>query len=201
MMKKMMMRALLLVLAMSLVACGEEDRMADAQQQITLSADVTMATKDENATEATVGGETVVEKPTNQKPVVASGLFSLTYEGVKITPNEAFDAAALPEAQSLYTVPSCALEGTDNVYNYGAFEVTAYDEGKGEFVYSVYFIDPNMTTDEGLALGDDLSRVLELYGDGYTEESGTYVYTRSGTQLRLIVENDSVVSIEYRMAT
>ena len=200
MMRKLILLTLIALLALNLAACGEEDQVAEPQQQITLGADVTMATKDENATEATTGAEVPVEKPTPQKPVVSSGLFCLTYEGVKITPNEAFDASALPEALSLYTVPSCALEGTDNVYNYGAFEVTAYNEGNGEFVYSVYFMDPNMTTDEGLALGDDLNRVLELYGDDYTEESGTYVYTRSGTQLRLIVENDSVVSIEYRMA-
>ncbi len=200
-MRNYILITLMLALALNLAACGEEERVAEPQQQITMSAEATMATKDENATEATVGEEAQVEKPTAQKPVVQSGIFCLTYEGVTITPNEAFDASALPEALSLYTVPSCALEGTDNVYNYGAFEVTAYNEGNGEFVYSIYFIDPNMTTDEGLALGDDLNRVLELYGDGYTEESGTYVYTKSGTQLRLIVENDSVVSIEYRMAS
>lgn len=200
-MKKWMIPVLALVLLLSLTACGVEKELADPQQQITLGADVTMATKDENAADATVGTVIEPEKPTYSSPIVENGVFALTYEGVQIVPAEAFDATAMPEALSVFQVPSCALEGTDNLYNYGALEVTAFDEGKGEFVYSIYFLDPNLTTDEGLALGDDAAKAMELYGDGYAEVGGEYIYTRSNTQLRLIVEGGTVVSIEYRMVT
>lgn len=189
-MKKFIAMMLALTMLLCLTACGGDDEAA-GDQQITLGADVTEATK----------GADVTEAPTEDAPVAAGGVFAFTYDGVEIIPGEAFDASALPEAASVYEVPSCALEGTDNVYNYETFEVTAYDEGKGEFVYSIYFIDPNLTTNEGLALGDDLSKAVELYGDDYEEIEGEYVYTKNNTQLRLIVENETVVSIEFRLVT
>ena len=188
-MKKFIAMLLALMMVLYLTACGEEEPAGD--QQITLGAEVTEATKGadatEEATEAPVEGH--------------RSAFSFVYEDVYITPGAAFDASLLPEAASVYEVPSCALVGTDNVYNYELFEVTAFDEGNGEFVYSIYFIDPNLTTDEGLALGDGLDRVLELYGEHYEDMDGELVYTASNTQLRLILENDVVVSIEYRMVT
>jgi hypothetical protein len=93
------------------------------------------------------------------------------------------------------------LEGTDNVYNYDTFEITAYDEGKGEFIYSIYFIDPNLTTPEGLALGDTLDKAISLYGDGYTQEDSAYTYVGGNTMLVIILQNDAIASIEYRMVT
>lgn len=194
-MKKFIAMILALTMVLCLTACGGNEEAA-GDQQITLGANVTEATKGAEATEPSV------ETPTEGGEVVpAGGVFAFTYEGVEIIPGEAYDASALPEAASVYEVPSCALEGTDNVYNYETFEVTAYDEGNGEFVYSIYFIDPNLTTDEGLALGDDLAKAVELYGESYEEVDGEYVYTRTNTQLRLIVENEVVVSIEYRLVT
>ncbi len=114
-----------------------------------------------------------------------------------LTPGEAFDASALPDADDVYTVPSCAVEGSDNVYNYTTFEVTAYDAGDGEVTYSIYLIDPNITTPEGLALGDGVDKVTELYGDGYEQDGTAMIYTRGETKLSIILQDDVVVSIEY----
>lgn len=126
--------------------------------------------------------------------------FGLTFSEVKLVPGAAFDASKLPEADSVTQVPSCAFEGTDNAYNYGAFELTAYNEGNGEIIYSIYLLDANTATDEGLYLGDTLSRAEELYGTTY-ETVGTQVtYTKGSTQLILILQDDSIISIEYRMA-
>lgn len=189
-MKKFIAMLLALMMVLCLTACGGEEPAGD--QQITLGADVTEATKGADATEAPVQSGEIV-------PVGAA--FCFNWEGVDIIPGAAFDATLLPEAASVYEVPSCALVGTDNVYNYELFEVTAFDEGNGEFVYSIYFIDPNLMTSEGLALGDGLDKVVELYGESYEDMDGELVYTASNTQLRLILENDVVVSIEYRMVT
>lgn len=126
--------------------------------------------------------------------------FGLTFSEVKLVPGAAFDASKLPEADSVSQVPSCAFDGTDNAYNYGAFELTAYNEGNGEIIYSIYLLDANTATDEGLYLGDTLSRAEELYGNTY-EKVGTQVtYTKGNTLLILILQEDSIVSIEYRMA-
>lgn len=133
--------------------------------------------------------------------VAAAKIYSFTAEGVELIPGAAFDPAVLPEAASVYTVPSCAIEGTDNVYNYETFEVTAYNDGIGEVIYSIYIIDPNISTPEGLALGDSLDRVVELYGDGYVVSGTAYDYSSEGTMLSIIIQGDTVASMEYRMIT
>lgn len=190
-MKKIFALILALTLALGLTACGDAGESV-GEQQITLGGELMEYTKGEDTPEAPVAGP---EGP------VFTGDYVFRFEDVEVIPGNAFDASKLPEALSVYQVPSCALVGTDNVYSYATFEVTAYDEGNGEFVYSVYFTDPNLTTPEGLALGDSLSRAVELYGTGFEDVGGEYVYTKDLTQLRLIVENEVVVSIEYRLVT
>lgn len=126
-------------------------------------------------------------------------VFSFQVEGAVITPGTAFDPSKIPGEPKRSTIPSCAFEGTDNVYTYELFEVIAYNEGDGEVVYSVYFLDANVTTPEGLAIGDDASKATTLYGEG--KVNGTEVtYQKGNTLLVLILENDFVASIEYREA-
>lgn len=182
--------ALLLAGSMLLcfAACSQEES-GDIPQ-------ITIGTQQPNAPD-TKDDETQEATQTQEKEEA----FVFTFNNVQLIPGAAFDAPKLPEVTSTYTVPSCALEGTDNVYNYDAFEVTAFDEGKGEFIYSIYFIDPNLTTQEGLALGDTLAKAVDLYGSDYTQEDTAYIYESAGTQLVLILQDDSIISIEYRLAT
>ncbi len=124
--------------------------------------------------------------------------YSYTLANVKLVPGADFKPSELPEADSVYQVPSCAIEGTDNVYNYTTVEITAFDDGTGEIIYSIYIIDPNTPTDEGLYLGDALEQVNSLYGTDRTENGNELVYKKGKTMLVLIMENDTVSSIEYR---
>ncbi|MBR3972821.1 MAG: hypothetical protein IKJ99_02575 [Oscillospiraceae bacterium] len=184
-MKKLIAMLLALVLVLSLAACGaEENSNEDLVITRAPEAEATDAPEAEGIEEA---------------PAVEEGMYTLTVDGVELIPGAAFDPAVLGEAASVYEVPSCAIEGTDNVYNYETFEITAYDDGTGEVIYSIYFLDPSLTTTEGLALGDDEAKVAELYGENYEVDGTAYVYTKTGSQLFIIVENGSVVSIEYRM--
>ena len=181
-MRKWIAMLALLVLMLALTACGTE---AEAEALvITRGTEETLAAEEENA----VADEAWTE-------------YCFLADGVELVPGAAFDPAVLPEAASLYTVPSCAIEGTDNVYNYEAFEITAYDDGTGEVIYSIYIIDPNTATPEGLVLGDSLERVLELYGEDYERNGTAYDFYGSKTMLSILVQNDAVVSIEYRMIT
>lgn len=125
--------------------------------------------------------------------------FRFTYEGVKLVPGAPFDPSALPEADSVFTVPSCAIEGTDNVYSYPVMELTAYNDGSGEVIYSIYLTDANTPTEEGLYVGDDLARVTELYGTTYSQNGSELTFTKGSTSLCLILNGETVISIEYRM--
>ena len=191
-MKKRIAMILALVMVLALTACGNSAADPNEIPAITKSHEEQEQTPEQNEAQ---------EQPQQQENNTPADqhAYSYTYEGVELVPGAAFDSSALPEAESVYEVPSCAIEGTDNLYNYGTFELTAFNDGTGEVIYSIFFIDPNITTDEGLALGDDVAKVIELYGEDYTAEGTAYVYTGANTILSILVQNDTVTSIELRM--
>ena len=193
-MKKTMALLLSALLALTLAACGSETNVDEPL--ITRAAEETTAPAQTlpAQTEAAPAAETQAAAPAAEV-----GNYTFVTNGVELVPGAAFDPGILPEANSVYQVPSCAIEGTDNLYNYGTFELTAFNDGTGEVIYSILLIDPNITTTEGLALGDSTQRAVELYGEGYTQQGNSWVYTGDAELLVLILQGDTVASIEYRM--
>lgn len=188
-MKKLFSVLLALTLLVSLAACGGTAEAPEVNNDPGSNA----------APQQTQAPEVPQQTQAPEQAAVNNVVYSFTAGDVTLTPGTAFDAAALPEPEMVYQVPSCAFEGTDNVYGYGTFEVTAFEEGNGEFIYSVYLLDPNQPTAEGLALGDDASKITQLYGENYALDDNQYTYFGKGTQLVIIVNGDFVASIEYRM--
>lgn len=189
-MKKIIALCMAAALLLCFTACGQKETNNDVPQ-ITIGAQ-------QPGPKETLGQDDPQE---TTQPAATGEAYAFSFSGVQLIPGAAFDASKLPAATSTYQVPSCALEGTDNVYNYDTFEVTAFNDGKSEYIYSIYFIDPNLTTPEGLALGDTLDKAVSLYGSDYTQADTAYTYESAGTQLILILQDGSIVSIEYRMVT
>ena len=191
-MKRMIAVLLSLLMLFALTACGEP---ADKTETPTGTvADNTTAVEDTTTAEdTTAAAEDTTAGSDEQEPG-----FVFTFEGVELTPGQAFDAAALPEANSVYQVPSCAIEGTDNVYNYGTIEVTAFDDGNGEVIYSVYIMDANTPTNEGLYIGDTLDHIVAAYGEDYTREGNQITYQEGDTLLIIILGGEYVQSIDFR---
>lgn len=185
-MKKIFAIALALSMLFALTACSGGEQ----------STEPALTTEGTTPVTTQVPTEQILE---TAAPMAAKG-FAFTANGVELIPGADFDAAVLGEAASVYQVPSCALEGTDNVYDYTTFEVTAFNDGTGEIIYAIALLDPNITTDEGLALGDDLAKVIELYGEEYAQNGTAMVYGKGSTILTVIVQDDYVVDIELRMA-
>ena len=177
-MKQLLCLLLSLMLLMGLAACGSAPAATNTTPETTLHIEIDEAVNPDDA-----------------------GAFSFTLSEVSLTPGAEFKAEDLPEAESTYEVPSCAIEGTDLVYSYPEAEVTVYNDGTKGIIYSIYLVDENTATDEGLYLGDDRETVETLYGTDYTEEESVLVYTKGQTQLHVMVEDDLVVSIEYYMVT
>ena len=179
-----------------------EAQSADAMALIrSETAQYVPAQKGQNAVADQTSGED--EKPSHEMDkteiVVEDGTYSYHFGGVNLIPGDSFDASKLPAPISTTTIPSCAFSGTDNVYTYDAVEVIAYDEGQGEHLYSIYMLDPNTPTDEGLRLGDSAERMVEIYGENYTKNAGEYAYYRGDTILVILTSGGKVNSIEIRM--
>lgn len=184
-MKKILALVLALMLLATLAACGTVAPTPTDAPASTGAAE----------TEGAVPGESTAGQET------AADVYSFLLGDAELVPGTAFDPSVLPEAASVSQVPSCAIEGTDNVYNYGTVEVTAFADGNGETIYSVYVLDANTPTPEGLHLGDNKSTVESIYGTEYTENGTELTYQRGNTLLVLILENNCVASIEYRAVT
>lgn len=180
-----------------LTACGQEAELA---KNINLGAGSTenAGQEDRKGGRETGGGqESAVSDQKSSRAEKSE--FGFLYEGVTLIPGEVFERSMLEGYSEVLEVPSCAFDGNDHVYNYGVFELTTYVGEEDERVYSVYFMDSNLPTTEGLCLGDSVEDMKALYGEEYAAEGTAYTYTRGETLLTVIAENDIVVSIEYRL--
>ena len=191
-MKKGWMIIAMLMALLMLTACGVEEGY-DPELMIT------RAPQSETQTVQEI--EVVVPETQAVQEAVQREEFSFRVNGAELLPGAVFDASVLPEVSSIYQVPSCAIVGTDNVYNYETFELTAFDDGEKEVIYSILLLDPNIATEEGLALGDTADKVLQLYGSDYVQEGTAWIYPAEKSMLCVVVQADHVVSIEYRMET
>lgn len=192
---KMSKTLFLLGIVMALTACGQKAVPAgNLAKDISIDSDsLKSAGKDGGRDDA------VTEVSEQQKPKAEEGVFRFAYEGAALTPGELVDHAALPKCSDVSEVPSCAFGGNDKVYNYGVFELTTYFDEDEERVYSIYFLDPNLPTTEGLCLGDSVDDMIALYGEAYETEENAYTYMRGETLMTIITKNDRVVSMEYRL--
>ena len=198
-MKRILTLLCCLILLMGLTACGTDE--ISEERMITRPPEENVEALPVAAAEEPTQPETTEAVPVPAAAPVTLGNYTFETNGVELIPGDPFDPGVLPEAVSVYEVPSCAIVGTDNLYNYGSFELTAFDDGEKELIYSILLTDPNITTTEGLALGDNMQKVTDIYGEGYTQQGNAYVYTGDNEMLYIILQNDSVASIEYRMIT
>lgn len=105
--------------------------------------------------------------------------------------------AALGEPAFYFEAASCAFEGLDKTYTYNGFEIDTYPGQDKDLVSAVILKDDSVTTAEGICIGDSLEKVLEAYGEG-DQENGMVVYEKDGMKLCFILQDDGIVSIEYR---
>lgn len=127
---------------------------------------------------------------------------TLTYMDADITPGRSFNAKSIAAEATKSELPSCAFEGMDHVYRYDNIEITANVKDGKETIYLVYFIDETAVTNEGVKIGDSKSRMLEAYGDGYTNDVTLYSYISDNgkVQINFQIEDDIITGIDYTQA-
>lgn len=136
--------------------------------------------------------------PTTTTPTKVEG-YTFTFQGLDLVPGADFDAAALSIVES-FENPNCAGEGKFITYLHDGMELTVNTNGDKTVVYSVFITDPNLATNEGLHLGDDLAAVTAAYGEATSEDDGLLTYVKNKTHLVIQLENELVTAIEFRLA-
>ena len=197
-MKKMNKAFLMLGIVAILTGCGQAVPAGNLPQNITAGTNGSQSDAENNIDKGNEEKQdTEASDQSNDKK--ENGIFSFIYEGVKLTPGEVFEQSMLGEASGISERETCAFGEKARVYNYEMFELETYVEGEKEFIYSIYFIDPNLPTTEGLCLGDTVDDMKALYGENYEMEGSSYDYSGGDTMLAIITQNDVVMSIEYRL--
>lgn len=109
----------------------------------------------------------------------------------------------LGEPVSYFEAASCAFDGLDKMYTYHGFELDTYPDGNKDRVSCVILKDDSVLTAEGIGIGDTREALEQAYpGEGMSgagqEENGMLVYEKDGMKLCFILQEDEIISIEYR---
>lgn len=111
---------------------------------------------------------------------------------------EAVDILAkLGDPLSKFESPSCAFGDLDVIYTYGGYEVDTYQLKGVDYISAVVLQDDSVSTQEGLYIGADASKVEELYGKPSEVNGTNKIYNCKDMKLTIIIKDDKVSSIQY----
>jgi predicted small lipoprotein YifL len=149
---------------------------------------------------AACGGEKAPEANTGVNTNASTEpAHSFTVNGTKIEVGaDATDIlAAMGEPKTRTEEASCAFEGKDVTYYYGNFYLTTYPNGDKENVFSAWFVDDSLTTEEGIYIGASKAEVENAYGADTFNGTNAYVITKGQSKLTVILKDDVVSQITY----
>ncbi|MBQ1944622.1 MAG: hypothetical protein II346_06395, partial [Ruminococcus sp.] len=106
--------------------------------------------------------------------------------------------AALGEANSMTTAPSCIGVGEDKTYHYDGFTVTTYPRGDKDYVMEIKVLDAAIATAKGIRLGSSMDDMTAAYGSGYRTFGYICAYqTNDNKSLQFFVEDGVITEISY----
>ena len=107
----------------------------------------------------------------------------------------------LPEASNVYKTESCAFDGIEKTYTYEDYEITTCVKEDSEDIISIYFTSDQVSTNEGIKIGDSIDTMKQAYGEDFELADVSYTYKKGNSTLTFIADNDVITSIEYRLVT
>ncbi|WP_249030459.1 hypothetical protein [Tannockella kyphosi] len=103
----------------------------------------------------------------------------------------------LEEEADCFEAASCANDGMDIIYTYDNFVVTFYEENDESIIYLITLTSDLVSTQEGIVIGSVSEDIISAYGEPSSESSSLLSYESETMELRFILVDDAVVSIEY----
>lgn len=127
--------------------------------------------------------------------------FTFTYNGTQIMLGE--DAtpviAALGEPKSYTEETSCAFDGLDKTYYYGSFYLSTYPMDGKDYVYSIWFVDDSITTEDGIRIGNTQAQVEAVCGTDGFDGTNAYTAVKGDSKLTILLTDGAVSSIQYEV--
>ncbi len=150
-------------------------------------------------TMAACGDSNPTNPPVSNEPVPATDGYIFNFNGTAIVMNADAEpiVAALGQPKTYTEETSCAFDGKDKTYFFGSFYLQTYPMGEKDYVYSVWFADDSVTTDEGVYVGMTQAEVENAYGTAGYNGSNAYIMTKGASRLTIILTDGVVSSIQY----
>lgn len=124
--------------------------------------------------------------------------YIFSYNGIDIELGSIFSTEKYGKEDEYSEIESCAFDGLDKTYRYSNYEITTYPDGNKDRIYSIYFLDDSVKTKEGIKINDTLEDMVNMYGNNYEKLDNLYIYHKNNTNIRFIIENNIIISIEYQ---
>ncbi|MBO4452840.1 MAG: hypothetical protein J5793_02790 [Clostridia bacterium] len=178
-MKNFIILAVLAILCLALVACGNGNQT------------VSETSGEANSAAAESGsGQTVNE--------LKGFYFAVGDTKIYINADMAPIREALGEPAAYQESESCAFQGLDKVFSYGSYWIRTYPKDGVDYVLSVELKDDTVSTAEKLYIGDSVDKVKEIYGEPTVTNENSLVYVKDGICLNIFLnENNQVKEINY----
>lgn len=128
--------------------------------------------------------------------------YTFTYNNLTIAPGTLFSnvLANLGQPNDTSTENNSDSNSPIHIYQYDHFVIETYYEENVEKIYSITFIDNEISTNEGIKIGDTIDNIINTYGSSFDNKNNIYVYNYLNTNMSFIIENDIIVSIKYYLA-
>ncbi len=179
MMKKLYLLATMVAMVACLTACGGDDAQ-------------------EIGSDATDAADTATTEDAGESTSVAVTGYTWEVEDVLLyidaAPADTVDV--LDEEPDYFESASCAYDGTDKIYTYNNYVVTFYEGDGYDGISLITLTSDLVSTTEGICIGSSYDDVIAAYGEP-TSDTGTLVsYEDDGTEIRFVISEASVISIE-----
>lgn len=189
------MRKKILAMAMAaglmlLAGCGDSEKVIGGDV-----VNVTTGSRSEESAGTQEAAE--AQAPQTETAPPKGYVFTVNNVTVEVDAEAAPVVEALGEPVSYFEAASCAFEGLDKIYTYNGFEIDTYPAQDKDLVSAVILKDDSIATAEGVCIGDSLEKLQEVYGEA-AQENGMLIYAKDGMKLCFIMQDDSIISIEYR---
>jgi len=141
------------------------------------------------------------DEPTNAISTPAEAEFTFPFNGtvIHLNQNMAEILDALGEPSGVRQTPSCAFDGYDRIFGFGAINIHTYPVGDDDFIQIISIRDDSVTTPGGIRLGSSWGAVLDAYGTDYVQDFSKHTFTQGDTTLSFFVEDGIVVEITYAL--
>lgn len=125
--------------------------------------------------------------------------FSVTCNGIQISPGA--EAApvidALGEPKSHTESPSCAFAGVEKTYYYGGFYLSTCPVDGRDYVYSIWFADDSVATEDGIRIGSTRSEAEAVCGADCFHGGNVYTRILGNSRLTILLADGLVCSVQY----